>query len=390
MLRAGTIDRRRRATRALCAGTVVMNAAMGIASAVSTIVAGDQLGTTWAAVPNTAGVIGTGLGALLLSRGMNRWGRRVGLLLGYGLAAAGGLAAALAAIHRDAVGLCVGLLLLGIGNAGAQLSRYAAAEMYPSHRRGQAIGVVVWAATLGAVGGPLLIAPTAALGGSLGWPGPVCAFLAAAACCALGVVAGFGAPAGAGVRDGVPGVRPGRLLRVPAARSALLVMACAQVVMVGIMTAAPLDMHHHGAGLGVVGAVLSAHTLGMFVLSPVTGRLVDRFGARPVMASGLATLVLSSAVAAFGEGDPLRMAALFLLGYGWNLCFVGGSGQITRQLPAADRMQIEGAVDAAVWGAAAVASLASTAILAAGGFAALGVVGGVLAVLPLALLVRRR
>ncbi|MGW5646843.1 MFS transporter [Saccharopolyspora sp. NPDC003752] len=390
MLRAGTIDRRGRATRALCAGTVVMNAAMGIASAVSTIVAGAQLGTTWAAVPNTAGVIGTGLGALLLSRGMNRWGRRAGLLLGYGLAAAGGLAAALAAFHRDAVGLCVGLLLLGIGNAGAQLSRYAAAEMYPSHRRGQAIGVVVWAATLGAVGGPLLIAPTAALGGPLGWPGPVCAFLAAATCCALGVVAGFGAPAGAGVRDGVPGVRPGRLLRVPAARSALLVMASAQVVMVGIMTAAPLDMHHHGAGLGMVGAVLSAHTLGMFVLSPVTGRLVDRFGARPVMASGLAVLVLSSAVAAFGEGDPLRMVALFLLGYGWNLCFVGGSGQITRQLPAADRMQIEGAVDAAVWGAAAVASLASTAILAAGGFAALGVVGGVLAVLPLALLVRRR
>jgi MFS family permease len=177
-----------------------------------------------------------------------------------------------------------------------------------------------------------------------------------------------------------------QLVRAPAARSALAVMATAQVVMVAVMTAAPLDMHVHGAGLGSVGVALSAHTLGMFALSPLTGRLLDRAGSRPVMLAGLLTLAIASGLAAAGpRGDAvLRTASLFLLGYGWNLCFVGGSGRLARDLPAADRARAEGAVDATVWGLAATASLASTAILATGGYAVLAGLAGMLVLLPAA------
>jgi MFS family permease len=145
-------------------------------------------------------------------------------------------------------------------------------------------------------------------------------------------------------------------------------------------------MHLHGDGLGSVGVVLSAHTLGMFALSPLTGRLLDRVGSRPVMLAGLVTLALASGLAATGpRGDTaLRTASLFLLGYGWNLCFVGGSGRLARDLPAAERARAEGAVDAAVWGLAATASLASTAILATGGYAVLAGMAGLLVVLPAA------
>lgn len=48
-----------------------------------------------------------------------------------------------------------------------------------------------------------------------------------------------------------------------------------------------------------------------------------------------------------------------------------------------------GFVDAAVWGATAVANLASTAVLAVGGYAALGAVGALLAVLPTAVVARQ-
>lgn len=40
--------------------------------------------------------------------------------------------------------------------------------------------------------------------------------------------------------------------------------------MVAVMTAAPLDMHMHGHGPGMIGTALSKHTLGMFALSPLT------------------------------------------------------------------------------------------------------------------------
>jgi MFS family permease len=180
------------------------------------------------------------------------------------------------------------------------------------------------------------------------------------------------------------------VVRTPGARTALAVMATAQVVMVAVMTAAPLDMHMHGQGLGAVGMALSAHTLGMFALSPVTGWLLDRVGARPVMIGGLVTLAAATILAATTpQGDsPSRTGALFLLGYGWNLCFVGGSGRLAGDLPTSARANVEGAVDAAVWSIAAVASLTSTLLLSAGGYAALAWTACALLAFPAAFLLR--
>src|SRR6185312_143585 len=144
---------RPRVMTALFSGAALMNAAMAVASTVSTIVAGDHLGARWGAVPNTAGIVGTGIGALALTALMGRRGRRFGLTCGY-LASACGAALACAAVAAgDVVALSTGMLLLGLGNAGAQLSRYAAADLYPAERRGFAIGTVVWAGAVGAVGG---------------------------------------------------------------------------------------------------------------------------------------------------------------------------------------------------------------------------------------------
>lgn len=355
---------------ALCSGTALMNASMAVTSATGTLVAADRLGAGWGGVPSTVGIVGTGVGALTLTRLMRAMSRRGTLVLGYAAAAAGACLAAVAVAHGDVAGLCLGMLLLGLGNAGAQLSRYAAADLHPAGRRGFAIGLVVWSAAVGAVGGPLLLDPSGAMAGDLGFPtltGPF--LLALLTCTAAAVAAATGAPRG---RSGLRGAPPLRTLaRTPVARSALTVMVTAQVVMVAVMTAAPLDMHMHGDGLAAVGMTLSAHTLGMFALSPVTGRLFDRFGPRPVILGGLLTLAVSTALAAVATGSLGRPVALFLLGYGWNLCFVGGSGLLARDLPESERPHVEGAVDAAVWTIAAAASLLSTVILSSAGYAVL-------------------
>lgn len=414
-----------RVMTALFSCAALMNAAMAVASAVSTIVAGDRLGARWGAVPNTAGIVGTGIGALVVTALMARHGRRFGLTCGYLASACGAAVAAAGVGAGDVVALSAGMLLLGLGNAGAQLSRYAAADLYPPERRGFAIGTVVWAGAIGAVGGPLLLGPSNDAASALGQPsltGPYAlaalATLGAAAAITRIRVSPSGRPVAAAVDTpngvaaggtpirgrgavavvaGRPGAGPaaGRVrlrevVRTSGARTALAVMATAQVVMVAVMTAAPLDMHMHGQGLDAVGMTLSAHTLGMFAFSPVTGWLLDRVGARAVMFGGLLTLVAATALAATTpEGDAfLRTGALFLLGYGWNLCFVGGSGRLARDLPASARAGVEGAVDAAVWSIAAAASLASTLVLSAGGYAALAWTACALAVLPAALLFR--
>jgi MFS family permease len=374
---------------ALFCGAALMNAAMAVTSAVSTIVAGDRLGARWAAVPNTAGILGTGAGALLLTRLMARHGRRAGLITGYFASACGAVLAVAAVARADIAVLSAGMLLLGLGNSGAQLSRYAAAELYPADRRGFAIGTVVWAGAVGAVGGPLLLSASSDAASALGRPGLTGPYvLAAVATLAAAAAAGRTRTRTTRAERAEDPARLREMTRTRGTRAALAVMVTAQVAMVAVMTAAPLDMHMHGQGLGPVGMTLSAHTFGMFALAPLTGRLLDRFGARPVMFAGLLTLAVAvAAVAVASESDAaVWTGALFLLGYGWNLCFVGGSGRLARDLPEPARTTVEGAVDAAVWSVAAVASLTSTMALSAGGYGTLAWVCGALLVPPAVLL----
>jgi MFS family permease len=169
----------------------------------------------------------------------------------------------------------------------------------------------------------------------------------------------------------------------------LVAMVGAQLSMVAVMTMTPLQLDHHGHGLEVVGLVLSAHMLGMTALAPLSGRLVDRWGGRNAIYLGIGTLVVAVTASAPAHGSGLSFG-LFLLGYGWNLVFVGGSNLLSRDLPAEERGQVQGVVDAVVWGSSALASLGAGALFGLGGYSLVAVIGGVVALAPVALLGRWR
>jgi MFS family permease len=103
-------------------------------------------------------------------------------------------------------------------------------------------------------------------------------------------------------------------------------MVAGQLVMVALMSAVPVHTHHLGDGLGLLGVMLSAHTLGMFALSPLTGWWIDRSGSRPVVLTGLALLLVAGVLST--QSGLVFALALFLLGYAWNLCYLGGSAQL--------------------------------------------------------------
>ena len=106
------------------------------------------------------------------------------------------------------------------------------------------------------------------------------------------------------------------VLRRPHVSVAVVALVVGQVVMVLIMTMTPIHMTMHGHGLGEVGMVISGHTFGMFGLSPISGRLTDRFGSPAVIFAGLVTIAVSSVMAAVAppDGGVLLFLALFLLG----------------------------------------------------------------------------
>ena len=353
-------------------------------------------------LPTATSTLGTAAAASLLSLLMLRVGRRPGLLLGI-LVGTLGAAIALAGVLAASLPLLLaGSALTGFANGAGQLGRYVAADLAAPERRARTLATVVWGSTIGAVAGPNLVAPAGAVAESLGLPPLAGTYLLTFAFIGLAwaIVFIFLRPEPYELADpsalaphpeGTEPSSVAALLRTPAVLVALVTLAAGQVVMVLIMTMTPLHLTDHGHGLTTVGIVLSAHTFGMFALSPITGRLVDRFGSPRIIAAGLATLAVAALIAAGAppEGGAVLTLALFLLGYGWNLGFVAGSSMLTSGLTLRERTRVQGVADGVIWTSAALASLSSGFIVAGASYTALGLLGIALLLPPAALLLAR-
>ncbi len=375
---------------------------------VATIVASEMLGSqALAGAPGATVVLGAALGSVLLSGLMARVGRRrIGLSGGYAIGVLGALIATAAVMTDTFWLLLAGTLLIGFGNSANQLSRYAAADMVPPSKRASAIGLVVWGATVGSVIGPTLVPISGNLAEQAGLPMLVGPYLVPIVFVGLAAILSFAllrpdpyeladessvAPADGKPRPEIGPIRD--VLRRPAVAAAITCLVVGQLVMVLIMTMTPLHMTEHGHDLTAVGIVLSGHTLGMFALSPISGRLTDRFGSVPTIFAGTVVLATASVMAALAppDGGFVLLLALFLLGWGWNLGFVAGSAMLSHSLELHERTRIQGVADATIWSASAAASLGSGLIMAAVGYTALGILGAGLVIIPvLALRAQRR
>jgi MFS family permease len=171
-----------------------------------------------------------------------------------------------------------------------------------------------------------------------------------------------------------------------AVRVAAIALVTTQIVMVAVMTMTPVHMRDHGHSLSATGFVISMHIAAMFLPSPLTGVLVDRFGRRPILAAGALVLLAAGLLAALADPDSMAVLtiALALLGLGWNLGLVGGTAMLTDATPLETRAGTQGSVDLAVALGGSTASLGSGVMVAATSYAALSVAGGVLglAILP--------
>lgn len=398
-LSASELSRRaRKITLVLFLAQSLVSAGM-IAAATLNAVLGAQLGGSarWAGVPSAVYLLAGAGAALVWGYVMDAIGRRGGLVAGLLLGAAGA-ALAFAAANAGALPLFLaGMALMGSANAAMQLGRFAAAEVQAPQARGRAISNVVLGGTVGAIVGPLLVAPTGHWAQSSGFDELAGAYVASLVLLAVaaGVVLGglrpdprdLGRQVAQLYPDSAPSsdaARPIRqILRQPAAAVAVLAMVLGQVVMVAVMVITSLHMRSHEHGLGQVSFVISSHTFGMFAFSVVSGRLADRWGRGPVILVGAATLVLACLAAPLSP-DVLPLAvSLFLLGLGWNFCYVGGSTLLADQLAPAERARTQGFNDLLVGLASALASFSSGLIYASLGYGVMALVGAALAMVPL-------
>jgi MFS family permease len=350
-----------------------------------------------AGLPLSMLVLGSGVGAVAAARIMRDRGRRAGLAAAYLAGAVGAALVVAAAAWRSWPLLLAGSLLLGGGNAAVMLARYAAADL--ASRRGRAISTVVTAASVGAIAGPNLLGPAGVLARGVGLPAPTGLFLLAvpAFLGAALVLVAFLRPDPLQVARSQalsaeePAAADGRgelaaLLGDRQVRLSLLVLAVANLAMVGVMAVAPVHLHDHGAGMGTIGLMIGAHIAAMYLPSPVTGWLSDRIGAREVATVGALLLLAAGAVAAMaGAGRPGIMGALLLLGVGWNAGLIGGSALLRNaQVSPSLRTRAEGLGELGMGAAAAVGGSGAGLLLAGGGFGLLGLVAAAPCLLLLA------
>jgi MFS family permease len=392
---------RRRLQASLVLGVGLGSTGYIAAITIATIVAKELSGgSSFAGLPGATIVLGSAAASHALSRFMVLHGRRAGLVLGYGIGAAGALGAGVAVVLASFPLFIAATAAMGCANAANQLSRYTAADMYPESRRASAIGVVVWGSTLGSIVGPNLITLSGNIAEGFNLPrlagvyGVPTLFVTAAALLTLITLRPAPeslAPQRARVAGRVS-ASLGEMLARPRIFAAVIALIAGQVVMVLVMTMTPLHMADHGHGLAAVGLVISGHTFGMFVFSPISGWLAGRFGTPIIIAAGLALSAFSSALAAVAppDGGAILFIALFLLGVGWNLSFVSGSALLTEGLDGAERTTLQGATDAMIWSSAAAAALGSGIVVAAASYTALGLLGAALIVFPVLAMARGR
>jgi MFS family permease len=371
-----------------------------IAVATLNSIVSEKLGNHagWAGVPTAIYLLAGALASFGWGYIFDAIGRRGGLVSGL-LMGALGSGLAFYAIALSSFNLFVlGMIFMGTANAAVGLGRFVAAEVNPPEARGRAISNVVLGGTVGAVVGPFIVGPAGV------WFGPLAgdelggAYAISLILFALGALVVFiglrpdPRELGRQVAEQNPEAGPAsgiargvlEIFRQPAALVALAAMALGQMVMVLVMVITSLHMRVHDHGLGDISIVMSAHTVGMFAFSILSGRLADRWGRGQVIIFGSGTLALACLTATLSPDVVPLGVALFLLGLGWNFCFVGGSTLLADQLSVEERARTQGFNDLLVGLASAIGSLGSGIIFAGLGFNAMAYISAVVAFLPLA------
>ena len=382
-----------RTLRVLLVSQLLAGAGLAAGITVGALLAEDMLDSTGSAgLPAALFTLGSAAAAIGVGRLSQRSGRRPGLAAGYAVGALGGAGVVAAAALDNVPLLFFSLFFYGAGTATSLQARYAGADLAPAERRGRAVSTVLVATTLGAVLGPNLVEPTGAVAEAVGIRELAGPFMLATVAYGLAAVAvsilmrpdplltaravAADAVAANGPADDGPQVASLATIRLAATA-----MVLTQLVMVAVMTMTPVHMRDHGHSIGAAGLVISIHVAAMFLPSPLTGHLVDRFGRRPIIAASGMTLLAAGILAALSppESMALLTVALALLGLGWNFGLVGGTALVTDAVPLADRARTQGTVDLGVALSGAGGGMASGFIVATASYAVLAFSGGLLA-----------
>ena len=320
-----------------------------------------------ATLPVMGYVVGGALSAPWVARTQARLGRKRLFQIGLVVAALSAVAGALAVWSGSFWGVVAATVVAGFYNANAQLYRFAGLELARPEYKEKAISLVMAGGVAGAFIGPNLASATKDWL-AVPFAGAYVALIGVALL-GLALMSLIRFPEHRAPQPGDDRGRPlGEIARQPAFVVAVAAGALAYGVMNLLMAATPLAMQQCGLPFSDAALVLEWHVLGMFVPGFFTGHLIKRFGVLPVMATGAALNFTCVAIALSGVDLMQFLAALLLLGVGWNFLFTGATTLLTTTYRPEEKNRAQGAMDTCVFATMAVTSFASGALVTTQGW----------------------
>lgn len=333
-----------------------------------------------------------------IGRLMDRVGRRKGLSVGYLLGILGTLVTGFSVIQESLLCFLAGILGLGFTRGVVDQGRYAAAEANLPERRARSISLVVLGGTMGSIVGPLLITYTGNLAESAGlpllsgpWFGASLFFMLS-----LGIITLFLRPDPhqiaqqwaleipqplSGSSEHTRSLR--EIFRDPKIQIATGSMIVGQLVMVLLMAITPVHMHLAHHHISAISIVVMAHTVGMFGLSFLVGWLVDTWGKMTMIVVGSGILISACLLSPLSTSAVWLAVGLFLLGLGWNCCYVAGSTLLTERLLPSEKGRVQGFNDTLISLHSAIGGLASGFVFSVMGFLVMSWVSIFIALIPI-------
>jgi MFS family permease len=384
----------------LLAGGLVCNSGMfQLAAALSSL--------TLVAVTGIKGILGLGPAIFLASgavavgpagRLTDRVGRMPVIRGGFAAGAVGCGTVAAGCAVPSAVLVAVGLSILGGAGAVIQLTRAAAAEMFPPARRARGMSFVLFGSVTGAVWGPVIFGPLFAHR-AIDANGLVGPWLVGIPFMIVGLlIVRLVRPDPQAIAASYPAERvepataaPLReLLRRPGVPAAVLAVVASFAVMASVMNLAGYLAVGRGHHQGDVFTMISVHILGMYALILVVGNVVDRFGRRRCIVAGLTLMALSNVAIGWLGGVAGMSLALLGLGLGWNLSYIAATTELVALTAPSERGRLVGFTDLVASFTAAAMALLGGLVYSGSGAVALSLSAAAVAALPALWLAIRR
>ena len=283
--------------------------------------------------PNAVGVGGAFLGTQMFYKISKKYSRLTALSLTFFVGALGSVVLFYSLIIDSFILLMFGALVLGFGQSATLQSRYAASFVASKKFKATALSLAVWFSVFGSVFGPRLVSLYSDYFDELfnselivGYIVAMVGMLFASASVLTFTSSNSSLRQPAETEEAVEKItetkKDGNILT--------LLLVLNHFTMVVIMSATPLHVQDIGETVELVGVVISYHTLGMFLLSPVLGSYVDKYGYKNFTYIGTGILFFSC-LTTFINSDPFSLKiGLYLLGLGWNFNYVAISSAISK------------------------------------------------------------